>query len=506
MKTNGIDIVSAMQDKALFARWFKNLETWRAWIVFLKSLFALPMTETEAEIFTRHTGREVPPTQPATEGWLLCGRRSGKSFIAALIAVFLACFRDYSPYLAPGERAVVMVLASDRRQARVIFRYIRAFLEIPLLSGLVQRETNEEIDLSNRVSLEVHTSSFRAVRGYSIAACLADEICFWENDGANPDHEILAALKPAMATIPGSLLLALSSPYSRRGEAWETFKRCFGQDGPVLVWQAPTEAMNPTVPAKVIADAYERDAAAADAEWGGNFRRDIEALFTQEAVEACVPSGVRERPPVAGVSYVAFVDPSGGSADSFTLGIAHEENGRAVLDCIRERRPPFSPDSVVKEYADLLRSYGLHRVIGDRYGGEWPREKFLEHGIHYEPASKSKSELYLETLPLVNGQRCELLDNDRLVGQLLSLERRTSRGGRDSVDAPPRQHEDLANAACGVLVEVAAGAGCGIDVEGIQIVTAEERRATLDDHFADLDREYAPWDRPPWPEGYEPFQ
>jgi hypothetical protein len=46
---------------------------------------------------------------------------------------------------------------------------------------------------------------------------------------------------------------------------------------------------------------------------------------------------------MSGVSYLAFVDPSGGSGDGMTLAIGHQEDDVAVLDAIRERRPPFSP-------------------------------------------------------------------------------------------------------------------------------------------------------------------
>ena len=49
----------------------------------------------------------------------------------------------------------------------------------------------------------------------------------------------------------------------------------------------------------------------------------------------------------------------------------------------RERRPPFSPDGVVQEFAELLKSYKVRRVVGDRYAGEWPRERFRVHGIEY---------------------------------------------------------------------------------------------------------------------------
>ena len=79
--------------------------------------------------------------------------------------------------------------------------------------------------------------------------------------------------------------------------------------------------------------------------------------------------------------YFGFVDPSGGSADSMTLAVAHMEGDDAVLDALREARPPFSPEAVVGEFAELLRSYRLRSVTGDRYGGEFPRELFRRHGV-----------------------------------------------------------------------------------------------------------------------------
>jgi hypothetical protein len=105
--------------------------------------------------------------------------------------------------------------------------------------------------------------------------------------------------------------------------------------------------MNPTVPQRVIDEAMERDLASAMAEYGAEFRSDIESFVSREAVEACISVGVRERAPLPDTHYVAFVDPSGGSADSFTIAIGHKQESVAVIDCIREVRPPFSPESVV---------------------------------------------------------------------------------------------------------------------------------------------------------------
>ncbi|TCZ65595.1 hypothetical protein EXY23_05140 [Roseicella aquatilis] len=456
-----------MDSEELFAPHFRG-DSWDAWRSFLAGLFALPMTDAQLARFRQHTGRSTAPAVPFKEAALICGRRAGKSRILAAVAVYLAAFRDYGPHLAPGERATVAVIAADRRQARTIFRYIIGlFGAVPVLADLVEREAAEVLDLTNGVTIEIHTASYRVTRGYTLAAALADETAFWRSDeGANPDTEILAALRPGLASIPGAMLLLASSPYSKRGALYDAFRRHFGHDDArVLVWQAPTAAMNPRIDPEIIREAYESDPQSAAAEYGAQFRDDIAAFVSREVVDACIVPGRHELPRVSGVRYVAFVDPSGGSADAMTLGIAHAEGDRVLLDCVREVRPPFSPDVVAQDFAGLLKAYGLDTVTGDRYGGEWPRERFRAHGIEYQPAEKPKSDLYRELLPLLNAHRAELLDLPRLTGQLVSLERRTARGGRDSIDHPPAAHDDLANSAAGALVLAAQGeAGGGYDL------------------------------------------
>jgi hypothetical protein len=450
-----VNIIEATADPNLFARWFRDRETWQAWFVFLRALFGLPMSEDDRALYERCTDRSDTPAGGAREAWLVVGRRGGKSMVLALIAVFLAAFVNWAPFLSPGERGTIMVLAADRRQARVIYRYAHALLtRIPMLAELIERETAEAIDLSNGVTVEIMAASFRSVRGYTLIAALCDEIAFWRSDdSANPDAEIIAALRPAMATIPSAMLLCASSPYARRGVLWDAFRRHFGLAGsPLLVWKADTRTMNPTVPQSVIDEAAEADPASAAAEYGGEFRTDVETFVSREVVEAAVVPGRYELPPVPDNSYLAFVDPSGGSADSMTLAIAHRDGNRGVIDAVRERRPPFSPDDVVEEFAAILRRYNITEVHGDRYAGEWPRERFRTHGIEYVPAEKPKSDIYRDLLPILNSGRAELLDLPRLAAQLCGLERRTARGGRDSIDHRPGAHDDIANAVAGVLV------------------------------------------------------
>jgi hypothetical protein len=455
-----ITILDAVADAKLFASWFRDRDTWAAWLAFLAALFALPMTPEQVAIYRRCTGRVEPPKVTALEAWLVCGRRAGKSFVLALIAVFIGCFHDFRPRLAPGERGTILIVAVDRRQARVILRYVRALLTgVPMLARLVERETAEAFDLSNAVTIEVATASFRTVRGYTIIAALLDELAFFRtDDAAEPDYEILDAIRPGMATIPGAMLLCASSPYARRGALWTAHRKHFAQENdPVLVWQAPTREMNPTVPQRVVDEATERDPASAAAEYLAHFRTDVETFVSREAVEACVDPGVFERAPLASVRYSAFVDPSGGSSDSMTLAIAHRDGGDAVLDAVRERRPPFSPEAVVADFAVLLKSYRVSKVTGDRYAGEWPRERFREHSIRYEASTRPKSDLYRDMLPILNSGKLSLLDHPRFLAQMVSLERRSARGGRDSIDHPPSGHDDLSNSVAGVVAALASG-------------------------------------------------
>jgi len=434
--------------------------SWAPWRAFLKAVHGLPMSAAELALYQEHTRRQEPPAGPMSEAWQVVGRRGGKSQIAALVALHRGISFDASA-LARGELALIPCIAADRAQARVVTSYIRGLLELAEFAPYLERALRDRIELRTRVNVEIVAASFRTTRGYAMPAVICDEIGFWLSGEANPDSEILAALRPAMATVPGALLLALSSPYAQRGELYRAHERYYGEpDEHVLVWNASSRAMNPTLPEHVVERAFQEDATAAASEYGVGlhvvFRHDVEAFVDPLAVQAVTIQDRRELPPLKGVTYRGFVDPSGGSQDSFTLAVAHAEGDLGVLDAVREVRPPFSPDSVVAEFSDLLKTYGITTVVGDRYAGEWPRERFGVHGITYVPSERVKSDVYRETLAPINGGRVALLDVAILRAQLQGLERRVARGGRDSIDHAPGGHDDVANAALGALSLVVA--------------------------------------------------
>ena len=131
-------ILDAMADPALFGSAFPSGASWAAWRVLLAACFALPMTEDQVALYRQHTGRQTLPQVSAREAWLVVGRRGGKSRVAGLVTVYLACFRDYHGILAPGERGTLPIIAADRRQARTVMRYVNGLLDgCPMLARLV---------------------------------------------------------------------------------------------------------------------------------------------------------------------------------------------------------------------------------------------------------------------------------------------------------------------------------------------------------------------------------
>jgi hypothetical protein len=432
-------------------------DSWRSWRTLLIAAMGEDLREDEREIFSKLTGRDREPLQRVDQFAAVIGRRGGKSRAMATLACYLAGLCEHTDALVPGERGVLLCVALDQRVAKIILDYAEASFErSPILKQLIASRTADALELTNGITLEVRPASFRKLRGPTYVAVIADELAFWYVDAAyaNPDVEILNAVEPGLATTGGPLILA-SSPHARRGVLWEVFKRHYGAGGDprILVAHAPSRTLNPSLPQRVVDRALEKDRTRATAEYLAEFRTDVEGFVALEVVESCVGDH-REMLPAAGITYRAFVDPSGGSEDSMTLAVAHgstRPDERVIVDAIREVRPPFSPSAVVDDFAALLQRYRISKVVGDHYGGEFVKEPFRKHGISYEVCKQPKSDLFRDMLPLLNSGHIILPRHDRLIAQIVGLERRVSRAGRDSIDHAPGGHDDIANAVSGVV-------------------------------------------------------
>ena len=242
-----------------------------------------------------------------------------------------------------------MCLACDRDQAKIVLNYTRSyFADIDLLKGMVQRETSTGFEFNNGIDITIATNSFRSVRGRPVLCAILDELAFWRDEtSATPDEQTYRAILPALASIPGSILIGISSPYRRNGLLWRKYREHFGKNGDVLVIQAPTRTLNPLIDPAIIEAAIEDDPAAAACERLAQFRDDIAGFLDEPAIDAAVDaSRPLELPPRDGIVYQTFVDASAGRHDAFCIGIAHREGETIVADVIRGRKPPFDPATV----------------------------------------------------------------------------------------------------------------------------------------------------------------
>jgi hypothetical protein len=269
-----------------------------------------------------------------------------------------------------------------------------------------------------------------------------DEVAHWQTESPSiaPDVETYRAILPSLATLPSATLIGISTPYAQRGLLYQKHSKHFGQnDEDVLVIQAPSLLLNPALDPRIIEADMVDDPEGSKAEWGGKFRDDASGFVSREAIEAAIDVGVLERPPIAGLYYFAFVDPAGGAgSDSMTLAIGHLQDGIAIIDAVREVKPPFSPEQVTTEFAELLKRYGISTVTGDGFGNEWCQEQFRKQNIWYETSTRNRSELYLESLSHFNSRKVRLLDHKKTASQFCDLVRTTSRTGRDGVNHPPQ--------------------------------------------------------------------
>jgi hypothetical protein len=452
-----VPITEALVDRNLLGAALGDGASWRMWRVVLKAAFAEQLTDEERALFALVAGGRALPSRRVRELWCgPIGRRSGKSRMAAAVALHIAALTDHRARLVPGEIGVVAVIAASRDQASVVFGYIRGFLQAaPLLAGQMASIGRDEIMLHGDICISVVTNSFRVARGMTLLACVGDEISYWRDEtSAQPDVETYRAVLPSLVA-SGGMWLGISTGYRRAGLLFQKHREHYGCDGDdVLVVSGATETFNPTIDPALIAKARQEDPEAAEAEWGGGWRRDIAAFLNEHDIDVAVdrdrPIELRSR---SDLVYAGFADPSGGRHDAYCLAIGHFEgtqaDGRFVLDVVRGVQPPFDPQVVTRGYAELLQEFGLSMVTGDAYAAEWVEAAFRDAGVTYQRSEKPKSALYLEAQALFARGAISLPDHPVLLQELRLLERRTHRSGKDSVDHGLRGHDDYANAVLG---------------------------------------------------------
>jgi hypothetical protein len=190
-------------------------DSWQAWRFLLIAIVGEELTEDERGVFKPSQAAIASRTSPLKS----FGRRGGKTRSVTVLAAYITACVDHRDVLAPGERGVLPILAASTVQASQAFNFVSGiFSTAPNLKDLLESETADALSLATGIDITIRPASFRTIRGIAAVAVIADEIAFWRSDdSANPDTEILRALRPSLATT-GGLLAAISSPHAKRGE------------------------------------------------------------------------------------------------------------------------------------------------------------------------------------------------------------------------------------------------------------------------------------------------
>jgi hypothetical protein len=462
-----MNIIESLKDERLLRPFLENdsgqLDSWHNWMAALRCLYGIPIPSARHEVIRQCTGRN--PLKMPEDGFdsalFLTGRRSGKSRIAACVAAYEAVLAGHHKKLDKGEAGVVPIVCPSKRQGQIVKRYLRGIFDMPVLAGEVTSETRNGFELADgRISIEIMAGDFRTVRGTTALAVVVDEVAFMgldEDARVRNDTELIRAIRPSLATTGGKLI-AISSPYSRKGWTWRTYEKYFGNNkGTTLVWNCGSRVMNPLLKQSVIDQAMADDPAGARSEYGGEFRDDIQEFLPREVIERVVVQDRLEMLPRPGARYHAFFDASGGRGDDAALAIGYLRQRKVLLCKLMSWRPPFNPYDVVGQAAKEAKNWGIKKVWGDNYAAEFVSRAFEGSGVKYERMDKNKNVLYAELLPKICAEEVALLNSRFLINQLAALERRCRSGGRDIIDHPPGpgNHDDLANAVAG-LVEIAS--------------------------------------------------
>jgi hypothetical protein len=174
-------------------------DTWRPWRILLIALMGEALTDDERIVFKELTGRDHEAGFRCEEFVAVIGRRGGKSRAMAALVAYVCGLCDH-PELVLGERGLCLIIASDQEQALTCLSYVEAaFMGSPLLRQLIESKTQKQIRLTNKLLIMVRASDYRRVRGVTLLLAIADEAAFWTTaDSANPDSEIIGALRPAL--------------------------------------------------------------------------------------------------------------------------------------------------------------------------------------------------------------------------------------------------------------------------------------------------------------------
>ena len=474
-----VDIVTfAMSDKYLGKDYLSAAQR-----AILKAIYGDPMERDERLAFLELTEGREPRKGGYDEAAIICGVRSGKTELGTTVLTY-ECV-GWNPVLAsilpPGKTAKGIIVAQNERGAGEAREYVEGNLLklhdayggiLASVSGQERAITGKSIKLSGACEIVIYPSKKASVRAATGLCFIGDEVAYWEvAEGAySQDTKVMRAVRSRFATLsrlhPKRLLI--SSPDEEEGVLYEAWKHRETRPK-VLVINAPSWALNPSLEQSFLDDEEEKDPEDFKTEYGAQFRRagGGNAFLSADVIEQCIERGRIQNPPKSGIEYLAWMD-AAFKRDRFSLGIGHLEYvagaPKVVVDHTRHWTPratakgrkaaPLDDREVIKEVVAEIRAYGCDRIHGDQFADVPIKNTFqTDHGVLFVESPVSAPEKVDAFKNLRASMRARLVsipEDPVLVKDLKSLEvthSKTAGSMMVRIAAPKRKgaYDDAAN-------------------------------------------------------------
>lgn len=420
----------------------------------------------------------------------VCGARGGKSYVLSALRMLHLALTVSLATLAPGEVAVALIVAPDKRLARQVLRYaLGAISGMPSLKRLVQSSTADGFVLKREegpVSVEVlpATRGGSAVRGRSLVGAVLDECAFFRDDSYQVnDAEVYRAVAPRV--LRGGQLVLASTPWAEQGLLWDFHSRNHEHPVDAISAHAPTLLLRDDEHTRgYVQREQDRDPANAAREFGAEFMGTTgESFFDGDAIKSSIDDKLVMPVHLSHTTASAGAD-MGFRSDSSALVIALRDQARVVVADIHELRPtkgkPLKPSGVVASFAEVVKGYAGEYVVADAHY----RQAIVEHLedndlalVSAPEGANGKAETYQAVRALLREGRIRLPAHDRLIRQLREVTARPTAGGGISIVSPRWRtggHGDLVSAM--VLAVWDAARGLPVEVP-VQHAEPREREA-----------------------------
>lgn len=379
---------------------------------------------------------------------LICGRRSGKTLIAAAIAIYCAISNNWKPFLRKHPFATVLIMSHSREFSDEVLEVIKTLIEASeVLYKLIntrKKNTNSTMNLKvpwldgnlitwSRVQIKVAAASSKTTRGVAACAIICDEIAYWNLDEnmKETDIKIMKAVRPSMKQFGQyAMLIKLSSPGIKQGVLHGEYKKHMDGDLPpsYAVFKAPTWVMNNIIDESEFLEEWELDEDGFDTEYRSNFADSLSNFIVPEYIDMSIIRGVTfNTPETEGIKYSAAID-AAYKGDAFTFSVTGFINGRLKQYVSKgwkgTKKEPVSAYAVAEWIRTICKEFNIDMVAADQYSFQPLREIFDKFGLTLEEftfTADFKKKIWFNLKKLIHAQQADLLDVEIQTRELKEL-------------------------------------------------------------------------------------